>query len=160
MSFTPYTLLGKSLYYLLVPVLRLQGKLAKNPRVRLLLVRDNQVLLVQNWFSPQQWTLPGGGVERGESERMALQREIKEELGVTISLETPRHIDTFLITGTPTPFRVSAYVLRAAAPGVIKRDTREIIAAEWFLMDDLPPNVSAEFQQIYARYVRGIQIPE
>jgi 8-oxo-dGTP diphosphatase len=35
------------------------------------------------------WELPGGKVEPGESERNALLREIREELGVGLSIEGP-----------------------------------------------------------------------
>ncbi|MGH8010364.1 MAG: NUDIX domain-containing protein, partial [Candidatus Binatia bacterium] len=35
---------------------------------------------------PDRWSLPGGHVEAGESFESALQREIHEELGLTIRL--------------------------------------------------------------------------
>ena len=39
--------------------------------------------------SPDLWELPGGKVERGESDRAALVREIEEELGVRIRVDDP-----------------------------------------------------------------------
>lgn len=50
-----------------------------------LAVRDDQVLLTRvspRGFHSGSWTLPGGGVDHGESPRAALVREVLEECGV------------------------------------------------------------------------------
>ena len=57
--------------------------------VAAVLVRDGRVLLClrspQRRWSPCRWDLPGGHVERGESDPTALARELYEELGVTVA---------------------------------------------------------------------------
>ena len=47
--------------------------------VRLLLIRDNKVLLVKHTYL-QELYLPGGGVKNNECFEEAIRREIKEEL--------------------------------------------------------------------------------
>ena len=44
---------------------------------------DGRVLLLHR-KAPEQWELPGGKVERGESSEAAARREVHEELGVVI----------------------------------------------------------------------------
>jgi len=57
--------------------------------VAAVLVRDGRVLLClrspQRRWSPCLWDLPGGHVEPGESDPVALARELGEELGVTVA---------------------------------------------------------------------------
>ena len=45
------------------------------------IIRDEKLLLTKQWDG---YSLPGGGVETGESLEQALEREIQEETGLTI----------------------------------------------------------------------------
>jgi len=51
--------------------------------VRLLMVRDGQVLLVKHVYEPH-WYLPGGAVEHQETLENAVRREALEETGATL----------------------------------------------------------------------------
>lgn len=54
-------------------------------------VRDGRVLLVQRGQPPSEglWAIPGGRVELGETLQEAVEREIKEETGLTIRARHP-----------------------------------------------------------------------
>lgn len=59
----------------------------KRPRIRVaaLIRRDDEVLLVRHEKDGRSyWLLPGGGVDFGESLHEALQREMMEEVGISI----------------------------------------------------------------------------
>ncbi|HTP01559.1 MAG TPA: NUDIX domain-containing protein [Anaerolineales bacterium] len=51
--------------------------------VRVMLVRDGQVLLVRHTYVPG-WFMPGGGVRRGETLDAAARREAAEEVGAEL----------------------------------------------------------------------------
>lgn len=51
-------------------------------RVYAVIIRDDKLLLTKQWDG---YSLPGGGVEIAESLEHALERELKEETGLTIT---------------------------------------------------------------------------
>ena len=67
------------------------------PNTRLIvvpiIVDEDRVLLCRmqadRGVFPGQWALPGGGVEPGERIEAALEREVSEELGITLASFSP-----------------------------------------------------------------------
>jgi 8-oxo-dGTP pyrophosphatase MutT (NUDIX family) len=53
-------------------------------RVRIIILVDNQVLLVKNWFGPDSWQTPGGGMKFDESVIETATRETQEEFGTVL----------------------------------------------------------------------------
>lgn len=54
-----------------------------------LIHKGGKILLIKRRFEPNKgrWSLPGGLVERGEKVEEAALREVKEELGIDVTLE-------------------------------------------------------------------------
>jgi len=53
--------------------------------------KNNKILIAQrkkdSWMEPNKWEFPGGKIEPNETYEECLIREIKEELGLTISID-------------------------------------------------------------------------
>ena len=63
-------------------------------------VRDGHVLLAQvapEYSAAKPWTLPGGGMEWGESARQTLRREFHEETGLTPEIRGPLFVRSRVI---------------------------------------------------------------
>lgn len=56
--------------------------------VKCLLFHENRVLLVKLAYAHRQWSIPGGGVDAGESYAEAAIREVREEVGIELSAVT------------------------------------------------------------------------
>ncbi len=78
-----YAGIARGLYVLTFPI---TGMLLHNSRrVRVLVVYKNKILLQKSSVGTQKWSVPGGGIEKGEDPIAAAIRETKEETGVTLT---------------------------------------------------------------------------
>jgi 8-oxo-dGTP pyrophosphatase MutT (NUDIX family) len=109
------------LLYRLAYTLRGQWWRVRRPRRSSVVViafdEDERVLLVRHSYGPPVWSLPGGGVGRGEDPEQAAVREIREELGCGLTgltaldaseeqlADSPelQHVFVARIEGTPVP---------------------------------------------------------
>jgi 8-oxo-dGTP diphosphatase len=98
-------------------------------KIGLMMVRDNRLLLCRKRYGTTLLILPGGKPETGESEEQALEREIREELGVGVS--AIEHFGTYEddAAGDPRRVRISLYT------GVLSGEpaaSGEIAELVWF----------------------------
>jgi ADP-ribose pyrophosphatase YjhB (NUDIX family) len=55
---------------------------------RAIVVKDDTLLVIRrNKFGNEYYTLPGGGIDKGETPEQAVLRELAEETGVNVTLE-------------------------------------------------------------------------
>lgn len=93
-----------------------------------------QVLLVQPSYR-HGWVPPGGFLARGENPTEAVEREVREEVGLSLSF-APWHRVHFDVRRQGVAF-VSVAVV---PPGtVVVPRSPEIRKVEWFPLDALPP---------------------
>ncbi len=144
---------GKLLHWLAQPAIALVSSRVR-PRVRVeLRTSDDKVLLVRTWFSQQLWSLPGGGVDRGEAPSYAAVREVHEETGLTIDrkqleyittqpAEYPLHCDLVFYT---------IQITECDLPPQRWQERCEIIDRGWFSIDSLPDDISPLARSITRR---------
>ena len=127
-------IIRKLLFYLCWPLLWWYAPLTR--RVRVLIECRGEQLLVLNWFGPQQWQLPGGGIKRGESVFEAARREVFEELGITLPTETSQtHEIVYLVKQFGLTMRYQFVVVHLDTKPEIQL-AREIAMFRWAASDD------------------------
>ncbi|HZN13377.1 MAG TPA: NUDIX domain-containing protein [Acidimicrobiales bacterium] len=102
---------------------------------------DGRVLLVRQSYAGRRWTLPGGGIKRGETMLECALREIEEEAGVTATAP-----DNVTLLGVYANFtqgksdHLAVYVVRDFE----QRPTNDLEIANtgFFAPDALPEPVS------------------
>lgn len=118
--------------------------------VRVLLVRDKNVLLLRHTYM-RSWFAPGGGVEKGETLEEAIRREAREEVGATLS--------DLRLLGIYTAFKEgkSDHVVTFVSEDFTVDGTsdREIEEVRWFALDDLPADLSPATARRIRDYLEG-----
>lgn len=102
-----------------------------------------EVLLVKRSdsddFLPGYWEMPGGGTDNGEHPIIALQREIKEEVGLDVEVGKPLTVDDYFMEKEDEKIhRVEIFfacLLKNNEPVVLSHEHSEY---KWVSKDELP----------------------
>lgn len=120
--------------------------------VRLILVQDGEVLLVKHTYQ-RHWYFPGGLVQRGETLAAAVQREAKEEAGVTLLAE-PKLLGMYTNFLEGKSDHIAVFVATAYTQGP-RTDRWEIADCRTFPLTALPADLSPACRRRLADYQRG-----
>jgi ADP-ribose pyrophosphatase YjhB (NUDIX family) len=117
---------------------------------------DDRVLLVRHSYRPG-WFFPGGGVEWGETIETALQRELDEEVGVSLTAP-PRLHGVFANFASFPGDHIALFVVRdwRRREGYLKRG--EIAEAGMFARARLPEQTDAGTRARLAEIFDGTQV--
>jgi 8-oxo-dGTP pyrophosphatase MutT (NUDIX family) len=92
------------------------------------------VLLLKHSYGPMAWSLPGGGLGKGEDPLAAARREVREELGVDLArIEAIGTLEEVL-SGSPH----TAHIFAAVCDQRPQPDLREVTEARFFPSHSLP----------------------
>ena len=119
---------------------------------RMMLVKDNSVLLVHHSYLPG-WHFPGGGMKRGETLLETARREAYEEAGAVVTGKL-RLLGFY--TGSShghddhtAVFVCEDFVLQPPT------DRWEIIGRAFWSLDNLPPTTTRGYRHVVAQYRQG-----
>jgi len=115
----------------------------RKPLVRgvIVIARDGEgrVLLVRHTYGLGLWTLPGGGLRKGEDPAVAAAREFAEELGCATGPLTLAGVHEGTLHGAPSRMHVFSCMITE----VPRPDGREIADARFFALDALPDDTGS-----------------
>jgi 8-oxo-dGTP pyrophosphatase MutT (NUDIX family) len=114
---------------------------AHRESAKALLTAGERVLLVAERHSDGSlfWTLPGGGVDSDETPTEGLARELREELGCSVSVCS--EVDSLWYAHTGQEHTISQwriYRCRQHSP-IMPNLAAGIVDARWVSREDLPP---------------------
>ncbi len=115
--------------------------------VKCVLRHQDEILLIKNSYGWGLWTLPSGGVKRGESSEEAVVREVEEEVGIRI--EVPKNCGSILDTRNHRHDTVWVFVSELKERK-FSIDHTEIAEAQWFRIDAMPEAISPLLRDSHA----------
>ncbi len=114
------------------------GAVIRDSQGRLLLARRGP------WARNEQyaWEFPGGAVEFGERLEDALRREIREEFGIEISVDSLLDVVDHILPNEGQHWISPTFIctIISGEPGV--REPDKCLEIGWFGLDDMPENLS------------------
>lgn len=123
--------------------------------VRIILVDERRVLLVSHWYAPWAWTLPGGGVDKGEDPEAAAMREAFEETGLKVN-SIAGEIGTYQGTMGERD-KLTVYYTGDFSGSLQMTPNFEIMARSWFDIDALPDELPPANRRRIMAYKDGVR---
>jgi 8-oxo-dGTP diphosphatase len=108
------------------------------------ILNDGKVLLLLRKRPPEVgfWSLPGGRVEFGERLEDAVVRELREELGITVAVESLVCVTDHIVPADNAHWVSPTYCVRLVSGVPQNLEPEKTAAVEWFALSNLPENLS------------------
>lgn len=122
--------------------------------VRVILARDNQVLLSKHWYN-SYWVFPGGGRKTEEDIYTTGAREVKEEVGIVIK-SFAGHLGTYKNNREGKDDTIDILISKdfeIKKPGLLSKI--EIREYRWFDINNLPKGISDATEKRINEYLSG-----
>lgn len=129
-------LLGKVAFWAGWPVWYLHFRLRPH-RSRVLVICDGEVLLIKGWLGSGAWSLPGGGIKKGESIPAASVRELKEEVGIAVPESSVRSLGSYKNRTGGIGYQAECGVIELEEKPSLRLQWYEIADAKWFALEEI-----------------------
>ena len=137
--------LGKIVSPFVITALKLHTAVTGTQRSRVIVHNDHGQILLVRGFIGANWSLPGGGIEKGETPLQAAGRELFEETG--IKLDIARLELAGAIEGEHSPVNYVAHIFTVSVKSselpAEQHNRQEIIDIEWHDPALLPEDLSS-----------------
>ena len=124
-----------------------------------LVIDDHErVLLVRHGYR-KGWHFPGGGVERNETLRTTLARELREEVGIELT-DTPLLHGLFANFSAFPSDHIAVFIVRDWHQPVIPKPNTEIAEQRFFMRDALPDGTVSGARRRIEEIFEGAAVSE
>lgn len=108
--------------------------------------QGGEILLLRSSYR-QGWSLPGGGIARGETARDAALRELREEIGLVVEPAALREAQTAELEWEYRSDHTTIFEITMAEAPALRLDHREIVAARFLApaavpLDEIAPHLA------------------
>ncbi len=137
------------LYFFLNPIRKIYWFIVRpqTKGVKVVVFNKQQVLLVRLAYAHKLWTLPGGGVDRGETFDQAAVREVFEETG--IKLQEVKKIGSYQSQKEYKNDTVEVFYGKTEM-SKLEADPVEVQDIGWFELDRLPSERTKKVEELLA----------
>lgn len=125
---------GVVLFWLVWPLLWVYFRL-NSRRTRLLLVCGEEFLALKGWLGENEWSMPGGGLHKGEVPLVGLIREVREETGITLKPSQLKPAFSAIHRDRGLSFGYECYVCQIDQKPTVNRRKTEISEYAWLPLD-------------------------
>jgi len=125
----------------------------KTSGVRVVLEKEGKVLLVKHRYHPC-WSLPGGGIKKGESKQEAGKREVSEECGIIVD-GFANNLGEYFSTQEGRDDTVTVLVARLWSDRGKRPWSFEIKKCSFFDIHSLPEDASVATKKRIDEYLSG-----
>lgn len=132
-------ILGPVVFWLSYPIVWIYLRIGSRSRV--LIIVDGSVLLVKGWLGLGQWSLPGGGLHKGEEPALGAAREVKEELGITIPNRQLHKMYEAVAQHYGLKFRYTCFSVTLTERPQLRRQPIEIAETAWLELASITPDM-------------------
>lgn len=123
----------------------------------IILNSKNEVFLIKRGIEPAygEWALPGGYVDWDETFEEAMMREIREEVGLSLTIDrffryydsTQRNLQNVAVT----------FVLKVQDNTSVTLQKEEVLEGRWFSFSNLPEHIAFDHRMMLEDYLRSTQ---
>lgn len=127
--------IGKIVFWLSWPMsyLYVHGSV----RTRVLVEAEGKILLVKGWYDGTVWSLPGGGIHKGEDPVLSAIREVSEEVSVDLNASKMVDLGDDDYRQSGLSFALKRYGCMLDKLPSTEKQQLEILDIKWFLVNDI-----------------------
>lgn len=130
-----WLIIGHIAYWLVFPLLAIYLRIGS--RTRLVLKHEDRILVVKGWLGDGKWSLPGGGLHRGEDPIIGVIRELREETGIILKQDQFRPGDKAVLKRGVVKFHYYRFFVQIPQRPPVRPQKWEIQEIAWLPVSSL-----------------------